>query len=113
MEENGGLGGMSEEVLLSDAWDADEKICAVKHRNNEDYWVVLRKYMTNQYASFLVTEDGVNMHPVLSSAPDKKPQSNLHFLEFNGQIKISYDKKYLVNTYFGGYSPDDTSDIIE
>ncbi len=52
MEENGGLGGMSEEVLLSDAWDADEKICAVKHRNNEDYWVVLRKYMTNQYASF-------------------------------------------------------------
>ena len=112
-EQNGGLGDMSEGVFIDMAWDADEKICAVKHKNNADYWVVLRKLEESQYASFLVTEEGVGTDPVMSLAPYKEPYVANSCYEFAGQLKISYDKKYLLNTYRGGSDPLDNNDLIE
>lgn len=94
MTMNGGLGGVSgPNIYLDAAWDASEKITAAKHNNKQDIWVIVRKYTENKYASFLVTENGVNTVPVLSPAPDWEPP----LYHAAGQIKISYDKEYLIN----------------
>jgi len=95
MTMNGGLGGVSGDIIpLDAAWDAAAKITATKHKNKQDIWVITRKYTENMYASFLVTEGGVNLSPVLSPAPDLEPYvTNNH-----GQMKISYDKEYLISS---------------
>jgi gliding motility-associated-like protein len=107
---NGGLGGVSEPVKIDAAWDAGQKIAATRHKNKEDIWVIIRKIKDEQYAAFLVTQDSVHSQPVLSPAPE--------FIDYNvtqlsGQIKVSYDKNYLVNSYMGGIYEQDTTDIIE
>ncbi len=94
MTMNGGLGGVSgTHTYLDAAWDASEKITATKHKNKQDIWVVTRKYTENKYASFLVNENGVNTVPVLSPASDWQPP----LYHAAGQMKISYDKEYLIN----------------
>ena len=102
LELNGGVGGITDLTLLDNAWDADEKICGVKHYNNKDYWVLVRKLVEDKFASFLITNEGINPVPVLSYAPHKKEAQTIFTVaEFAGQLKISYNKKYLVNTYIG------------
>ncbi|MFK5855418.1 MAG: gliding motility-associated C-terminal domain-containing protein [Bacteroidota bacterium] len=94
MTMNGGLGGVSgPNIYLDAAWDASSKITAAKHKNKQDIWVITRKYTENKYASFLISENGVNIVPVLSPAPDWEPGT---FTDGNGQMKISYDKEYLI-----------------
>jgi gliding motility-associated-like protein len=109
MSMNGGLGGVSGDfVTLDAAWDAAEKITAVKHKNKQDVWVITRKYAENKYASFLVSQDGVNTSPVLSPAPGWNPD----WIARYGQMKISYDKKYLISCSAGSSWPEN-SDWIE
>lgn len=45
-----------------------EKITAVKHCNTRDVWVITHDCNTNMFRSFLVTAQGINPNPVLSSA---------------------------------------------
>jgi len=44
-----------------------EKISAVKHCNNRDVWVTVRKWDSDQYYTYLVTNTGVVSTPVISS----------------------------------------------
>ena len=44
-----------------------EKISAVKHCNNRDVWVTVRKWDSDQYYSYLVTGTGVTSTPVISN----------------------------------------------
>ncbi len=105
MNMNGGLGGVSvPNIGLDAAWDAADKITAAKHKNKQDIWVIVRKYTENKYASFLVNEDGVNIVPVLSPAPDWEPSQSTS----GGQMKISYDKEYLINCSDGVNYGDDS-----
>ncbi|MBC8321500.1 MAG: gliding motility-associated C-terminal domain-containing protein [Bacteroidetes bacterium] len=106
MTMNGGLGGVSGDIIpLDAAWDAAIKITAAKHKNKQDIWVITRKYTENKYASFLVTENGVNATPVLSSAPNWAPVT---LPVAYGQMKVSYDKKYLINCTQGHNFGDDS-----
>jgi len=109
MSMNSGLGGISDTVKLDAAWDAGHKLTAVKHKNKKDVWVIYRKLSQLKYASFLVNKDSVCSEPILSDAPDY-PYS--HFFQLDGQIKVSYDKKYLVCT-FSGDNNISNDDIIE
>nr|NQU89759.1 hypothetical protein [Bacteroidota bacterium] len=94
-----GLGEVVETVTLQEGWDAAEKLTAVYHKNKQDIWVITRKFIDDNYAAFLVTSDGVNPTPVLSPAPDKDLNMNSNTI---GCMKVSYDKKYLITSYFGG-----------
>ncbi|MCD4773116.1 MAG: gliding motility-associated C-terminal domain-containing protein [Bacteroidales bacterium] len=96
-----GLGEVVETVTLQEGWDAAEKLTAVYHKNKQDIWVITRKFIDDNYAAFLVTSDGVNPTPVLSPAPDKDLNMGTNTI---GCMKVSYDKKYLITSYFGGYS---------
>lgn len=44
-----------------------EKLTAVRHSNNKDWWVIAHRWNSNGYMAFLVSEDGVAVQPVLSN----------------------------------------------
>ena len=96
MNLDGGLGAVTEEknVLMVEAWDAIDKILAVKHENREDIWIITRKFNEDGYASFLLTENGIKTQAVISECLDKD------LFQIQGNLKVSHDKKQLVAAYF-------------
>lgn len=102
-----GLGEVIErDVFLSAAYDAQEKLFAVKHDNNEDIWIITRKIKDHQFASFLLSSSGLNTNPILSDA-HVMPSPSVD--DTRGYLKVSYDKKYLLSAYWFS----DPSNIIE
>ncbi len=61
MSENNGLGKVIEkhEILLNEPLGVG-KITATKHSNGIDWWILIRKYMSNEYYRFLLTSDGIS-----------------------------------------------------
>ncbi len=101
MSMDNGLGEVIAIDTIVSAWDAAEKLTAAYHKNKQDIWIVIRKFVENSFASYLVTAEGVNPVPVLSPAPNRV----LFWGPTNwGPMKISYDKKYLVSTFEGDQS---------
>ncbi len=65
----GGLGEVvQDEKNIELATPVTEKMTAVKHRNGTDIWVLAHRWMSNEFIAFLVTENGVNKTPVVTSA---------------------------------------------
>jgi hypothetical protein len=97
---DGGLGALTnvKNIKLEAAFWAHDHQFVTKSRSGDSYWVVTRLYNDDRYASFLVDEQGVDTIPVYSPTGI--------FREFttndNGNIKISYNKKYLVTGHRGG-----------
>jgi hypothetical protein len=93
-----GFGEVINIDTLQSCWDAAEKLTAVYHKNKNDIWVITRKFVNDNFAAFLVTENGVNAEPILSPAPD------INFVnsgDGGGYMKVSYDNKYLVTCFDG------------
>lgn len=65
MNANGGLGDVKEKniPILS---PTDEKVTAVRHKNNKDIWIITHKWNTDEYYSYLLTEEGLHTNPVIS-----------------------------------------------
>ncbi|RLD90005.1 MAG: hypothetical protein DRJ09_05575 [Bacteroidetes bacterium] len=95
MNGDNGLGEVTKKnILINAAWDAQEKLFAVKYSNNKDVWIITHKLQENQFASFLLTKNGLNTNPVLSSASVVQQTMNRQ-----GYMKISYDKRFFFNAY--------------
>ncbi len=89
-----GLGEVIEKnKLIESAWDAQEKLFAVKHVNNKDIWVITRKMKEDKFASYLLTKNGLDLTPVLSNALQIRGDNA------KGYMKISYNKKYIFAAY--------------
>jgi gliding motility-associated-like protein len=101
---NNGLGGIISTDTLLQSIDATEKITACYHKNKHDIWVIARKFANDNYASYLITSDGVDPTPILSPAPDRDNSSGP---DVRGYMKISYNKKYVVACYYGGSHSDE------
>jgi gliding motility-associated-like protein len=77
-----------------------EKITAVHHRNGQDIWVVMHEWGSNCFRSYLVTSNGIDLHPVISCIGSVHlgggPSNNLNY-NYNaaGQMKISPDGQLL------------------
>lgn len=100
MSKNDGLGAVIEkDVPLMFAWDAHGLLTAAKHKNKRDIWIITRKFIDDNYAVFLITPEGINETPSLYYAPDLRDQDATL-----AQMKISYDKKYLIASYQAIYS---------
>ena len=55
---NSGLGKViSKNILLDDS--LTEHLVAIKHANGRDWWVISKKYYTNQFVKFLLTPNGI------------------------------------------------------
>ncbi|MBX2927109.1 MAG: PKD domain-containing protein [Saprospiraceae bacterium] len=65
MNKNNGLGTVTKknEILISDALNMG-KLTAVKHSNGRDWWVLSRRYDTNQYYKIMLTPGGFNVSNV-------------------------------------------------
>ena len=50
-----------------------ERLTAIKHSNNLDYWVLVHHNSNNNFYAFLVTNTGVNLNPVISNIGAKMP----------------------------------------
>lgn len=44
-----------------------EKLTAVRHRNNQDIWVIAHRWNSNAYYAYLVSSDGISGMPVISN----------------------------------------------
>ncbi len=47
---------------------ATEKLTAVRHSNNRDWWVLAHRWNSSAYVAYLVTEEGVKTEAVISNA---------------------------------------------
>ncbi len=68
MSMSGGLGAVTavKNVLIYSP--STEKICAIRHCNNVDVWIVTHFYGSDEYRSFLLTSAGLNTTSVSSNA---------------------------------------------
>ncbi|WP_114781469.1 WD40 repeat domain-containing protein [Botryobacter ruber] len=46
---------------------ATEKLTAVRHSNNRDYWVIAHRWNSDAYHAYLVSSDGVSIEPIISN----------------------------------------------
>ncbi len=44
-----------------------EKITAVKHQNNREYWVIAHKWNSDAFVAYLVSDKGVSINPVTTN----------------------------------------------
>ncbi|HYV94312.1 MAG TPA: T9SS type A sorting domain-containing protein [Chitinophagales bacterium] len=86
---DGGLGDIvsnQKNILLLDS--VGEKLTAAFHSNGTDIWLVTRKHFTNEFYSYLITQNGISS-PVISSIGWANPQGAT--VNSIGQMKISPD----------------------
>jgi gliding motility-associated-like protein len=65
-----------------------EKICAIKHCNNTDVWVISHHWGSNQFRAYLVTAAGINPVAVVSAVGTTHTGSNANTI---GYLKVSPD----------------------
>lgn len=46
---------------------ATEKLTAIRHSNNRDWWVIAHRWNSNAYMAYLVTDEGVSTKPVMTN----------------------------------------------
>jgi len=80
-----------------------EKVTAVRHKNGTDIWIIIQKFGTNNFYSYKVTADGVDLTPVLSTAGivigGPPPYPNIDVAK--GYMKVSPDGSRLAKANAG------------
>ncbi len=97
---NGGLGDvvLKNQLILSPVC---EKLTATLHCNGVDYWVVVQKWNSNQFYSYLITASGISATPVISSIGyTTSSLLSLDGFKAIGYMKISPNGKKMALTYF-------------
>jgi len=96
LNRNSGLGDvvLKNQLLLA---NAHEKVAAIAHSNQTDFWVVTREFGSVNYYSWLVNSGGVQNAPVVSSTPNSLP-SNADNIS-RGYLRISSDGKKIASAY--------------
>ncbi len=94
---DGGFGGVTtvKNIKLTAANNAVEHLFVLKNSKGDGYWVITRLFNDDRYASFKVDATGVNPLPIYSSTGVYRD-----YLESEGPVKVSPDKKYLVSCYW-------------
>ncbi len=87
MKGDSGLGELTVlNVLIEDV--VFEKIAAIRHCNNRDVWVVVHKWNSDEYHSYLVTAAGLNPLPVISHTGiviGGDERNEIGYLKFSGK----------------------------
>ena len=84
---------MEKNILLLDT--VAEKLTAVKHENGIDYWVIIHKYFSDSFYSYLLTSSGIS-DPIVSSIGSIHPAGFVGVGSAVGQLKASPDGNKLV-----------------
>jgi gliding motility-associated-like protein len=89
---NGGLGDITSNKNISLHSPTSEKVSATFHEDNENIWVVTHPYNSNNFYSYLVTKNGINTTPIISTSGSILNIGGLAF-DAIGQMKISPNGK--------------------
>ena len=121
MEANGGTGEVVQywPMIFTPAYEA---MCAIRHPNCEDYWVIINRYESGDFLVFPITSNGIGtpkyfnfsrpFEPVygggeIKASPDARwvisAQHIFKFDAINGTL--SYHHKLNGDTFFGSFSP--------
>ena len=95
MSLDGGLGDITNDknILLHDK--VAEKITTIPHSNNQDMWILVHDWGSNDYLVYKLTEDGLDLTPIVSSLGyDYSGNYDLAA----GQLRLSKEADYLVST---------------
>jgi gliding motility-associated-like protein len=68
--------------------EVQEKLAAIRHCNKKDIWIVIQKFNTDKYYSYLLTAAGLNPVPVISSTGlviTGQPNNAIGTLKFSGK----------------------------
>ncbi len=74
-----------------------EKLCGTRHSNGLYYWFVVHKWESNEFHSYLLTRDGINLTPIISKIGSFHNGSMLNKL---GYMKISPNGEKLALAVF-------------
>ncbi|MBL0050707.1 MAG: T9SS type A sorting domain-containing protein [Bacteroidetes bacterium] len=81
------LQGGNGDVTTKNAFIASnvaEKICAIRHANNIDWWIIVHNNTINEYSAYLLTSAGLTLTPVNSVGLNLTSNSFIGYLEANG-----------------------------
>ena len=92
--DNGKGAVISKNIPISSATWARDKIAIAKHANNRDFWIVTRITNSDNFASFLLTENGLNDTPILSKTRFMGITGNWY-----GPLKFSQDFKKVISAH--------------
>ncbi len=91
-----GFGDLSiKNIFLTD--NLTEKLCGTRHSNGIDYWVVVHKWDSDEFYSYLLSNSGLTIVPTISRVGSKHSGSNLNKL---GYMKISPNGEKLALSVF-------------
>lgn len=62
-----GLGGITEVKNVQILQRASEKITATKHANGKDIWIITHEWNSNNFTSYLLSENELAVNPIISS----------------------------------------------
>ena len=114
MNGDNGLGNVTSEKNIKLYTPTSQKVTAVKHANNKDYWIVTQNANDGTFYCYLLTENGVNPIPIKNTIGQNHFYNSSIEQTFGG-MKLSPDGKKLavgrMNNMFL-YDFDNTTGII-
>jgi hypothetical protein len=97
MNGNGGFGVVTVNKNISLHAPSSEKLCAVRHCNGVDIWVISRDWGNNIFRCWLVTQAGISVFAWSVSGVTVNGISQASY----GQLKASPDGSKLLACYYG------------
>lgn len=95
---NGGLGAITVNKNILVVTPACEKIAAIKHQNNNDFWIVIHLFGSDTFNSFLLNSSGLNIAPIVSKiGVIILPHQNTLNSSANGYLKCSSNGKKIAS----------------
>ena len=98
MDLDGGLGDVNSNKNINLIQYTCEKVTAVKHQNNIDFWIISRERDTNKYYAFLLSSLGINLPAVQTNIGPIYNQNTI------GYLKASPDGTMLAAADHWGFS---------
>ncbi|MBK9716742.1 MAG: gliding motility-associated C-terminal domain-containing protein [Saprospiraceae bacterium] len=103
MSLNGGLGVVTQKNIFLYS-NTTEKIACFYQCNDQFYWVITHKYLTNEFYTYKIDQSGLNTTPIISKigiVHNAGPIGNVN--NSAGQLSISKDGSRIVSAlYFTG-----------
>jgi hypothetical protein len=97
MSLQGGLGDVTSNMNIPLLTPACEKIVAVRHQNNTDFWVVAHFYGSDAFYSYLVSASGVSSTPIISNVG---ASLSTNFINTLGQLKANKTGDRIANALY-------------
>lgn len=92
---SGGLGAVILKNQVLTLPPTTEKLVAVKHCNGLDYWVITHPLNSNCFYSYLVSQAGINLNPIISCVGTSINYIAPYYNEAAGYLKASTNGKRL------------------